>query len=288
MDKQPFYINEHVKKLRELIRLHMHPYNLGDMGETETAIEKLIAYKTGEAHEAQCPGDAVATMCKQCQGDGFIEVDTRQPDGTYQIDCGFCNHTGKLFNPAGAAPATSSRFQENAPSAPQMQDKNFTVRLKANIERLLKESAVIDFGISEYSSPQLQKFMKSLESLKLTDINKPSKVVPQPAGPVWVKVEDGLPPEGTVCAIKYLHGRIRIVDAEYKGLMNNKPYWMENNHSRPQTYTAIEWLDESGPQVFTREQVIEIAKFSMVGVKAGDLKNFSDLMEYMSTNYPTK
>lgn len=51
---QQFDLNEHIKKLRELISLHMHPYNLGDMGETETAIEKLIRFAQ------QSPTDAVA------------------------------------------------------------------------------------------------------------------------------------------------------------------------------------------------------------------------------------
>src|SRR5260221_9707888 len=59
MDKQPFILKGHIEILRKLISLNIHPYNLGDMGETETSIERLIKY--AEAHESRhSPTDAVA------------------------------------------------------------------------------------------------------------------------------------------------------------------------------------------------------------------------------------
>jgi hypothetical protein len=117
----------------------------------------------------------------------------------------------------------------------------------------------------------------------------------QPAGPVWVKASERLPAEGTTCAIKYLHGRIRIVDAKYWGTMNNAPLWIENKESRPQAYTAIEWLDESGPPVSSRDQ-IDMAFYGacnainrILGDKAIPVETIAEVhKEYMQLNYAGK
>jgi hypothetical protein len=68
---------------------------LGGYGQDMTDCREMIAEGVPKIlklfPDQQFPTDAVAeTPCQFCNGDGFIEVDTRQADGTYQIDCHFC------------------------------------------------------------------------------------------------------------------------------------------------------------------------------------------------------
>jgi hypothetical protein len=57
------------------------------------------------------------------------------------------------------------------------QDKNFTVRLKATIERKLKEAGIFDkilsapINFEEYTKT-VDRFFTSLEDIKLSDLNK--------------------------------------------------------------------------------------------------------------------
>lgn len=107
MAKQPFDLNQHVANLRELIRLHMRPYNLGDMGETETAIEKLIEHKQ---EVQQSTTDAV--VFADWIAENYINYDMQ--DGKWYHKKDLLKHISeatvfttaelyKLFNPSGAA-----------------------------------------------------------------------------------------------------------------------------------------------------------------------------------------
>jgi hypothetical protein len=82
-------------------------------GESQNPADTIYGhYKDGvhdfiagwEAHEAQQSEKTVETLCPACNGDGFIEVDTRQSDGTYQIDCEFCETKGKHVTSVPSAP----------------------------------------------------------------------------------------------------------------------------------------------------------------------------------------
>jgi hypothetical protein len=61
------------------------------------------------------------------------------------------------------------------------QDKNFTVRLKAAIEKRMREAGVIEFGImppTQYDSRKKQKlwaFMQSLETITLSQLQGETK-----------------------------------------------------------------------------------------------------------------
>lgn len=115
--------------------------------------------------------------------------------------------------------------------------------------------------------------------------------MPQAAGPIWVKLSEGLPEVGTISPIKYRNeGRMKVISARYIGEVSCTPKWIEDKDSRPNEFYALEWLDESGQQAFTREQLEDALFF---GMGAGLLHNDPDkavpiCREYMNTNYPLK
>lgn len=209
-----------------------------------------------EAHEAQSPTDAVGTLCQHCDGDGFTKVDARQPDGTFQIDCEVCNATGKLFNPSGAVPQTAA-------------------------EKEIYGNKAIDDIIAT------QKEWEEANS-------KPA--APQAAGPVWVNLAENEPFDA---------GDVpwRIIDMSAHSEIENK-YFVWTDKTPVDTsygavkiegewvlYSNIEWLDESGQQVFTREQVegaiVGFLKEKFKPVDADTAALFDkDAEEYMNTNYP--
>lgn len=86
-------------------------------------------------------------------------------------------------------------------------------------------------------------------------------VAPQTAGRVWVSCIRSQPPKG------------------YKGPL----LYIE---ATPNVPAHSEWLNEFGPQVFTQEQVCEIAL--AMGRHFQDIPTLSEMHEFMNTNYPTK
>lgn len=112
--QEPLDFNKHVKWLHELMSRHMHPYNLGDMGETETAIERLIKY-TAELREAQqSPSDAVDFV--EWIRKSYVQYDPLgrwSEPGEKNADVPVANSTTelyKLFNPSGVVEKTADRF----------------------------------------------------------------------------------------------------------------------------------------------------------------------------------
>lgn len=275
-------------------------------------------------------------------------------------------------------------------SASQPVDKNFHVRLKANIERLLRESKVIDHFVSEYTPQPLQDFMKSLDTLQLSDINKhPGMAQQSPTDAVdftewrnkigfelhkngfWYKNSEPLKcttaelynlfnPSGNAAEkIKctchsdsehenctadcdWYNARINkpgntLVDYENepadRQMQTAGPVWVNCAKQRPikweekiirqvgdkvaldnslfdadydgsglrkiggtgfQPWKNLEWLDESGGEVFTREQVEEItgewtAELTSSGFPLRQITQLSNrFSEWFNENFPPK
>jgi len=100
--------------------------------------------------------------------------------------------------------------------------------------------------------------------------------LPQAAGPVWVKATRRRPKKCVRVIVRRIDDHDIFTRTE-KG--NESGQWKTEGWF----YDDTEWLDESGQQVFTREQLrdaIENAIRNDVYYKA--------INEYMNTNYPIK
>lgn len=143
----------------------------------------------------------------------------------------------------------------------------------------------------------------------LDDYYKVENIQPpqNPAGPVWVKgeyrrlyaqVKGG---KRSVCYVDYdwhdgavIHRDIATIKPEqmeisvrgtcYASMWFDKTIPEIDRFVKMCEHCNVEWLDESAPQVFTREQVFEIAL--AMGRHFPNIPTIPEMMEYMNTNFP--
>lgn len=94
-----------------------------------------------------------------------------------------------------------------------------------------------------------------------------------------MKASERLPRNEKFHPVRTTNGRY------YEGYMSAGMFQVTGVFSSPKDYHLYEWLDESAPQVFTRE---DMAKTYIEGFAKGSDGIRPDFQHYMDTNYPTK
>lgn len=201
----------------------------------------------------QYSSDAVATHAiafAKWAADNHDRLDNFGYEGAY-----------KLFNPSGAAP----------------QPVDAIALLKKHLPA---------FG-DWYSSYKNIDPPKSFETLVSEYIREGDLSAPQAAGPVWVKASKNCPDTFTDKIVRNIHTKNVYSGFLYKDATT--AYFEGRNDDIYVLLTDLEWLNDSGQQVFTREQISE-AFFAGLssGLDSAQDRPFITQDEYMNTNYPIK
>jgi len=138
-------------------------------------------------------------------------------------------------------------------------------------------------GLTDYD------FLQEVNDFIKNNPSGSSPAATQAVGPVWVKASQKLPDPGIdrPARRKGFHMNIRV---DSRGVIHVGGMTCHSTEILEEWFSGLEWLDESqsGQQLFTREQVEEVAKIAMTNTRDETWKNYGDITQYMNTNYPNQ